>query len=204
MSCLMYLPRDRYTTQVRLRVQEILRSALDGASVDYSAMVSNSALARLKVGVQGQPGKPLPPVDAGTAAELQARVAAAVRSWDEDVLDEAERRLGAARAAQLAELVSAGIPETYKADVRAGLAVTDLARVCQLRAEGEPFALHLTINDGQEWRLRVYRSATSITLSRVLPQLQHMGMEVVDEHPYEFGGAFWVYDFHAHELKLRQ
>jgi glutamate dehydrogenase len=195
MSCLMYLPRDRYTTQVRLRVQEILRSALDGASVDYSAMVSNSALARLHVVVYGQPGKPLPPVDTATAAELQTRVAAAVRSWDEDVLEEAERRLGPARAAQLAELVSAGIPETYKADVRAGAAVTDLARVAKLRADGEPFALHLTIGEGREGRLRVYRSASSITLSRVLPQLQHMGVEVVDEHPYEFGGAFWVYDF---------
>jgi glutamate dehydrogenase len=201
MSCLMYLPRDRYTTQVRLRVQEILRSALDGASVDYSAMVGNSALARLHVVVHAEPGpggqsiKPLAPVDASTAAELQARVAAAVRSWDEDVLEEAQRRLGASAAAQLAELVSAGIPETYKADVRAGAAVTDLARVCQLRTDGEPFALNLTIGDGREWRLRVYRLASAITLSRVLPQLQHMGLEVVDEHPYEFGGAFWVYDF---------
>src|SRR5260370_32324498 len=141
MSCLMYLPRDRYTTQVRLRVQEILRSALDGASVDYSAMVSNSALARLHVVVQGQPGKPLPPVDAATAAELQARVASAVRSWDEDVLDEAERRLGAARAVQLAELVSAGIPETYKADVRAGLAGTGLAPGRPPRARRGPLAL---------------------------------------------------------------
>jgi glutamate dehydrogenase len=195
MSCLMYLPRDRYTTQVRLRVQEILRSALDGVSVDYSAMVSNSALARLHIVVHGQPGHPLPSADATTAAQLQARVAAAVRSWDEDVLEEAERRLGPVRAAELAELVSAGIPETYKADVRAGTAVTDLARMCQLLTDGEPFAVHLTINGGREWRLRVYRSASSITLSRVLPQIQHMGLEVVDEHPYEFGGAFWVYDF---------
>ena len=34
MSCLVYLPRDRYTTAVRLRAQEILREALGGASVE--------------------------------------------------------------------------------------------------------------------------------------------------------------------------
>src|SRR5579875_3791640 len=47
MSCLIYLPRDRYTTEVRLRAQEILMQALHGASMDYSAMVGDSALARL-------------------------------------------------------------------------------------------------------------------------------------------------------------
>src|SRR5207237_6071352 len=36
MSCLVYLPRDRYTTNVRLRAQGILREALHGVSVDYS------------------------------------------------------------------------------------------------------------------------------------------------------------------------
>ena len=55
-SCLVYLPRDRYTTQVRLRAQEILRSAFGGVSVDYSAMVGNSALARLHVVVHAAPG----------------------------------------------------------------------------------------------------------------------------------------------------
>src|SRR5262249_9426261 len=63
------------------------------------------------------------------------------------------------------------------------------------RTDGAPFALHLSIGEGHEGRLRVYRSASAITLSQVLPELQHMGLEVMDEHPYEFGGAFWIYDF---------
>ena len=46
----------------------------------------------------------------------------------------------------------------------------------------------------------VYRSGTPITLSDVLPQLQHMGLEVVDEHPSSSPGAsdagsFWIYEF---------
>src|SRR5260370_3444761 len=37
-SCLIYLSRDRYNTKVRVAVQEILRAALGGAQVDYSAV----------------------------------------------------------------------------------------------------------------------------------------------------------------------
>ena len=50
------------------------------------------------------------------------------------------------------------------------------------------------------WRLTIYRTQAPLTLTDVLPRLQHMGVDVVDEHPYEFaanGGKspFWIYDF---------
>jgi len=194
MSCLVYLPRDRYTTAVRLRAQEILRSALGGAAVDYSAMIGNSALARLHVVVHAEPGHPLAPVD---QAELQARIAAAVRSWDEDLAAEAERQLGPEHAAAALRTCTGAIPQTYKADTSAEAAVEDLAVVLRLREESAPFAIKLTIGTNEPWRLRLIRLAP-ITLSDVLPQLQHMGLEVLDEHPYEFGGIagpFWIYDF---------
>jgi glutamate dehydrogenase len=205
MSCLVYLPRDRYTTEVRLRCQEILCRAFNGVSIDYSAMVGNSALARLHVVVHVEPGRPLPQVD---AAALQAEIAAAVRSWDEDLAAEAERRMGIERAARLLQVCAEAIPETYKSDTPPATAVADLTEMLRLRETREPFALRLDIAPDEQWRLRVFRSAAPVTLSRVLPQLQHMGLEVVDEHPYEFGGSiscgpeeghlakpFWIYDF---------
>src|SRR5262249_59574025 len=93
MSCMVYLPRDRYTTAVRLRIQEILRRALHGVAVEYNATVGESALARLHVVVRAQPGTSLPDVD---AAALEAAVAAAARSWDEDLAAEAARAPGGA------------------------------------------------------------------------------------------------------------
>ena len=192
-SCLVYLPRDRYTTQVRLRAQEILRSAFGGGSVDYSAMVGNSALARLHVVVHAMPGCPLAKVD---QAALQARIAAAVRSWDDDLAAEAQRQLGQERAGIVLQTCANSIPQTYKADTVPADAVADLAVVQRLREESAPFALRLSMVPNECWRLRVFR-LSPITLSDVLPQLQHMGLEVLDEHPYEFGGdnPFWIYDF---------
>ena len=196
MSCLVYLPRDRYTTKVRLRAQGILRAALHGVSVDYSATVGDSALARLYVVVRGEPGRPVPQVD---AVALERKLAAAVRSWDEDLAAEAIRVLGEDRAGEVLELGGARIPETYKADVSAADAVDDLSTMLALRESGREFAVRL-VEHPERWTLVVYRSGTPITLSDVLPQLQHMGVEVVDEHPYTFkgssaAGSFWIYEF---------
>ena len=133
MSCLVYLPRERYTTKVRLRAQGILKAALRGVSVDYSAQVGDSALARLHVVIRGERGRPVPQVD---AAALERRLAAAVRSWDEDLVAEATRVLGEERARSLLGLFSAAIPETYKADVTATYAVEDLTTMFELRESG--------------------------------------------------------------------
>ncbi len=142
-SCLVYLPRDRYTTQVRLRAQEILRSAFGGVSVDYSAMVGNSALARLHIVVHAEPGHQLGQVD---QAGLQARIAAAVRSWDEDLAEEAERQLGPEMAIEALGTCAGGIPETYKAATAPAAAVADLAVVRRLRDEPAGFAIRLSLS----------------------------------------------------------
>ena len=196
MSCLLYLPRERYTTKVRLRAQDILKTELHGVSEDYSAMVGYSALARLYVVVRCERGRPVPQVD---AAALERKLAAAVRSWDEDLYAEATRVLGEERARTLLDRFGASIPETYKADVSAADAVDDLSTMLGLRESGAEFAVRL-VEHPERWTLVVYRSGTLITLSEVLPQLQHMGLEVVDEHPYEFtgnsgAGSFWIYEF---------
>src|SRR5580698_6717521 len=216
MSCLLYLARDRYTTQVRLRTQEILRKALDGASTDYSVMVGETPLARLHIVVRAGRGQLLPDVD---SAKLEAEVAAAIRSWDDDFAEEAVCQLGEERGqAVLAVCGGEAIPPTYKTDVPASVAVDDLEKVLKLRESGESVAFdlwesesyvggvpiedspageHDPGDDHRVWRLSIYRTGSPITLTDVLPRLQHMGVDVVDEHPYEFEAAepFWIYDF---------
>ena len=132
-----------------------------------------------------------------SARPVRQKNAAAVRTWDEDLAAEADRKLGVDRATSLLLTCCIGIPETYKADVTPAAAVDDLSEVLELLEVAEPFALRLYISPHGRWRLRIFRLAP-VTLSDVLPQLQHMGLEVVDEHPYEFRGAtgpFWIYDF---------
>ena len=186
MSCLVYLPRDRYTTMVRLRATEVLRAALGGKTVDYSVMIGDAALARLHIVVRGERGIPLPEVKADA---LERALAAAARSWDEDLADEAEAQLGAEEAERLTRIAGRMIPEGYKADVPAAAAVADLMRVVRLTQSGDAFSVQLYEPPGAgpgEERLKVYRVGSPIVLSDVLPQFQHMGVEVVDERPYEF------------------
>ncbi|MDX1444532.1 MAG: NAD-glutamate dehydrogenase, partial [Gammaproteobacteria bacterium] len=46
-SCLIYVPRDRYNTQVREKIMLLLKDRLNGHHVDSSAQISESVLARV-------------------------------------------------------------------------------------------------------------------------------------------------------------
>ncbi|WP_432495207.1 NAD-glutamate dehydrogenase [Kineococcus gypseus] len=201
MSCLVFMPRDRYTTRVGARVEELLREAFDGGSVEHTLQVSESVLARLHVVVRARPGEELPDVD---VAALEARVARAARSWDDDLLDAARGQLGAEGAA-LVRRWAAGVPGSYRAAVAAERAVRDLQRAEELleRPEGRDGApepvLDLREDPGEPrtWRLTSYRGAP-VTLSAVLPYLADLGVEVLDERPHvlrrEDGKRVWVDD----------
>src|SRR6185369_913207 len=80
-SCLVYLPRDRFTTANRLKIQEILLRELNGIGVDYTTRVSESHLARVHFIVRTDPGNPPGEVDVDALTE---RLAEATRLWDDD------------------------------------------------------------------------------------------------------------------------
>jgi glutamate dehydrogenase len=210
-SALVYMPRDRYTTQVRLRAQEVLSQAFGSDQIEYSVLLGESPVARLYVVIRAERGSQLPDVD---SAELERAIATAVRSWDDDLVDAAAAALGPRRARELVTQFGAHIPETYKTDVPASAAVDDFVKIHELREAGTDIAFDLWESEDyiggvpivageaapagkRVWRLTIYRTSGPITLTDVLPRLQHMGVDVVDEHPYEFPGArpFWIYDF---------
>ncbi|MGY1707772.1 NAD-glutamate dehydrogenase [Geodermatophilus sp. SYSU D00697] len=199
-SAIVFLPRDRYTTEVRLAVQQLLLERLGGTSIEYSARVTESVLARLHFVVRppvARSGKPaLRDVD---VPALQAALAAVVRSWTDDLADALAARYGADAERRLARVADA-FPASYQEDFPASVAVEDLERLDAL-AEGE-IGLVLRRPAGAsatEPRLAVYRVGERLLLSDVLPMLQHMGVDVIDERPYEVDriGAplAWIYDF---------
>jgi glutamate dehydrogenase len=198
-SCLVYLPRDRYTTTVRLQMSEILREAFDAASVDYTAHVSESVLARLHFVVRVPPGRVIGAVDHD---ELENKLVEAARSWDEDLGEALRTELGEEDASRLQRAWGHGFPEAYKEDYSARVAVADLRRIEELD-ESDPEAIGMSLYEpvgaGRPMRrFKLYRRAP-VTLTQVLPYLSNLGVEVVDEWPHQLrrsdGASVYIYDF---------
>ncbi|MFJ3673441.1 NAD-glutamate dehydrogenase [Streptomyces sp. NPDC090106] len=200
-SALVYLPRDRYTTGVRLRIIDILKEELGGNSVDFTAWNTESILSRLHFVVRVPQGTELPELSDSDKERIEARLVEAARSWADGFAEALTGELGEERAAELLRRYGGAFPEGYKADHTSRSAVADLCHLEQL-SEENTFALSLYEPVGsapEERRFKIYRKGEAVSLSAVLPVLSRLGVEVTDERPYELRCSdrttAWIYDF---------
>ncbi len=201
LSFLVYLPRDRYNTDVRQRIQRLLLSATDGGTIDFTAQIGESMLARLHFVVRVSADRELPDID---VAALEQRLSAATRSWTDELSDALAESAGEENAAKLFYRYRDGFPEGYKEDFDARTAVADVRRLEELPAS-DGLGMNLYRPDGapeHDRRFKIYRTGSPISLTQVLPLLSRMGVEVVDERPYDIirqGGddtpPAYIYDF---------
>ncbi|MFF7811315.1 NAD-glutamate dehydrogenase [Streptomyces sp. NPDC007945] len=201
-SALVYLPRDRYTTRVRLRIIEILKEELNGASVDFTAWNTESILSRLHFVIRVEPGTVLTALTDADVDRIEARLVEAARSWADGFGEALNAEFGEERAAELLRRYGNAFSEGYKADHSPRAAVADLVRMEALISGGKDFALSLyePVAAGPgERRFKIYKTGEQVSLSAVLPVLNRLGVEVTDERPYELRCAdrthAWIYDF---------
>ncbi|MET9884773.1 NAD-glutamate dehydrogenase [Streptomyces sp. NPDC006430] len=201
-SALVYLPRDRYTTGVRLRLISILQEELDGTSVDFTAWNTESILARIHFVVRVPQGTELPVLTDADVERIEGRLVEAARSWSDGFGEALVAELGEERAAELLRKYGTSFSEGYKADHSPRAAVADLCHLERLSASDREFALSLYEPVGAgpgERRFKIYRTGEQVSLSAVLPVLQRLGVEVTDERPYELRRTdrtnAWIYDF---------
>ncbi|MEU0496085.1 NAD-glutamate dehydrogenase [Mycobacterium sp. NPDC006124] len=196
-SCLVYLPRDRYTTVVRLEMQDILVRELGGESLEYTARVSESPWAVVHFTVRLPDGSKPEDVDVSLDAEtrIQNLLTEAARTWG-------DRLMGAvptgaiSRAA--AEHYSSAFPEVYRQAFTPHDAIGDIAIIEELHDD----SVKLVFADGGEGQpanLTWYLAGRSASLSVLLPMLQCMGVVVLEERPFYVnrpdGMPVWIYQF---------
>ncbi|NNM46303.1 NAD-glutamate dehydrogenase [Knoellia koreensis] len=196
-SCLVYIPRDRYNTSVRLKMESILRQAFPGATVDYTTRVSESVLARLHFVVRVPAGESIPSVDESV---LERQLVDATRTWDEDLSEAGRSEHGEEAAARLTGLYGRAFPEAFKEDFSPRVGIADIRHMEGL-ADADATGLNMYQEPGApatERRFKLYRRQP-LSLTAILPMFTHMGVEVVDERPYEIqrgdGVTMYVYDF---------
>ncbi len=197
-SCLVYVPRDRYTTDLRLRIQDILARAYDGTVTAFYTHMTDAALGRLQVVVATKPGA-IPDVD---LEDIERRLVEAGRSWPDQLRDALVEGKGEGQGiAMLARFVDA-FPAGYKERFGAPLAVADIDKIEEaLGAAGVAMNLYRSVESAaNELRLKLYSVGTQLPLSDVLPMLEHMGFKVISESPYMIRprgseSAVWIHDF---------
>ena len=196
-SCLVFVPRDRFNTENRRRIEAILRDVTGAQSLDYTTRVSESVLVRLHYMAYTEPGR-RPSLDTRT---VELMMVAATRSWTDDLEQALIEDLGEERGTDLFRRYGEAFPTAYRADWVARSALADIRHIDELPDQGGlEISLYRPLEAGPGMlRAKLYRSGRPVALSDVLPLFENMGVQVADERPYPVrprdSEGVWIYDF---------
>src|ERR1700733_4992831 len=196
-SCLVFVPREKYNTQVRQRIELVIRDAFSAFSMESQVQIAESNLARIHIVARTAPSE-TPAVDADS---LERRVAAAVRSWLDSFKSSLLARFDEAYALYLFDKYAPAFPAAYTEDFSADNAALDVSFLEAM--DKEPTRLHLDIyrpdtKRKEKFFLKIFRGQDAIPISDLLPMLENMGLKVIAERPYELefsaGRRAWIQD----------
>lgn len=198
-SCLVYIPRERFDSRLRTKFRLILEEELNGICSNIYSTVDDSPLVRASFVLEWNGDTP----SRFDARAIEARLQEAGRTWTErlhEVL--AERTNDDDKAAQLATTYGNAFPASYQENYQARQTVHDISKIEAVRSSG---LIELDLykpynNDGNELSLKLYSPGMPVVLSDILPILENMGLRVVAEYPYEVnpqdgGKPLWIQDF---------
>jgi glutamate dehydrogenase len=203
-SCLIYVPRDRYSTEVRQRIEQIVLEGFDGKNVETQVQISDSNHARVHVVVRTDPNDRRK-VD---LEAIELRIAQAATTWNDRLRAVLVARQDEASALALAQRYRHAFPMAYEEDVEPADALGDLADLEALHADRHAMLLNLyqpVHQKSERIHFKITKLGEPVPISDLLPMLENFGLRVISERPYELvwpeGGAAWIQDF---ELEHRE
>ncbi len=195
-SCLVFVPRDRFNTELRLNIRGILESAFDGQVTAFYTQLSDLPLAQVHFVVKTTAGR-IPRYD---PRQIEEQLASAARTWQDRLQQVLIDKRPEAQARELARRYGDAFSVAYRDNFPPESALADIDTIEEVLS-GRPLGLSLyrkLTDKAHEARFKIYHLGRALPLSEVLPKLESMGLRVISEVPYEVQP--WLEDDEAPQL----
>lgn len=196
-SCLVYVPKDRWNTELRLAMEKILKESFNSQEVNFSTWFSESVLARIHFIIRTNPHDETQ----WDFKEIEQKLIDIGRTWTDDFQHYLFDTFGEEKANRLYARYKGAFPVEYTANFPPRTAVADIKHVETL-SNSDPLVMNFykPLDEPEEnFRLKIYQHDTTIALSEVLPILERLGMKAISERPYvlkfEDNKQTWINDF---------
>lgn len=196
-NCLLFVPRDQYSTHLRLRFEDILMTTFNGVSVEYNVSITDDPLAQIFIVVRTANGQ----IPSYNKEKLESQLRDACRGWHGHLRDELIAAFGENRGLQLAQRYANAFPDAYRDNVSPGDALVDIAFIEEVSQNGK-MALHAYQPSGgknSQVNVKWFNPNTELSLSTIQPFMWDTGLSIDAQYgPYKIspkGSApVWVHD----------
>ncbi|HMB73670.1 MAG TPA: NAD-glutamate dehydrogenase domain-containing protein, partial [Gammaproteobacteria bacterium] len=201
LSCLVLVPRSRFSTQTRDRVQRILVAKFEAADCEFSVQLSASRLARVNFVLRVDPNRWTD--DGIDVQRLESELNEATRAWSDRLQDAIRDSFGEEHGPVLARRYVEAFKQDFQEHYTCEVAAVDIEKVERL-GESNPVSISmyrpLELAEPHV-KLRLYERGNPTSLSTTLETLENMGLTVSEARPSRLdpkdSPPMWIHDFSA-------
>ncbi|MDO8954776.1 MAG: NAD-glutamate dehydrogenase [Gammaproteobacteria bacterium] len=197
-SCMVYVPRDLFNTELRVKMQNILMREFDGNESTFSPNFLESVLCRIDYIIRVDPSRP---IEAYDIKSIESKLVEATRSWRDDLKDTLIESMGEHKGSLLYNKYARAFPAGYRETFLARSAVTDIELIENVLTTGQlGMCFYRMLEEPENCiRFKLFQRDTGLALTDVLPILENLGLRVMEEQPYQIklsdGNSVWISDF---------
>ena len=195
-SALVFVPRDRYDSDVREKIGNYLKQIFDGRLSAYYPAFLEGGMVRVHF-IIGRSGEKTPDVD---VSEIEAGIRSIVRTWEDALRQTTIEQEVTPELIQLA----AHLPASYRSASTPEIALHDAGFIAGIKA-ANPIAIDFHHRDGDEAvaaALKIYHHGEPVALSKRVPLLENMGFQVISERTFEIEGNNGGEPVFIHDMEL--
>lgn len=196
-SCLVYVPRDIYNTNVRVRIQEFLKERLHAEEVDFNTYLSESILVRIHFILR------VPQIHEVSykLSELEQELIALTKPWEDYFLEALLSRYKEQQAAEYFNWYASSFSPSYIESYGAQTAADDVGyieRVINTNDLSLKLATHRS-DAGAELSFKIFSHKQQLFLSDVDPILENLGLNIISEKTFRLQPnttePVWLHEF---------
>lgn len=196
-SCLVYVPRDNFNSQLINRVRDVLMETFHGTEANYSTYFYTPILTRIHYNIR-IPSKHTLNFDINA---LHMRLEEVTKSWQDGFQEYALEHFGEERGNIIVARYSNAFTAGYREVFSPMYAIGDIEHIESLPSiDVLGVSLYRSLSaTSQEIKFKLYRHGQTVPLSDALPILENMGLRVIEEQPYQLifkdSTQLWINDF---------
>ncbi|WP_020409464.1 NAD-glutamate dehydrogenase [Hahella ganghwensis] len=196
-SALVFVPRDMYSTELRIKISDILVEATHAEDVEFTTFFSESVLARTQFNLKVPWGekRSLKP------KELENKIVAAAQSWQDGLMESLSEAHGEELANSYINQYAHAFNASYRETFSPRRAVIDIDHIASLNDDA-PLAMsfYRAIEEEESiLHFKLFHAHEQVPLSDVFPLFENLGLRVLGEHPFETLSrdkkTVWIHDF---------
>ena len=194
-SALLFVPREVYSTDLRIRMEKILCERLQAVDSEFTTYFSESVLARVHF-IFKLRGRVEYDLDTITAELIQA-----ASSWKDEVQASLLESYGEVKGNQLVSLYAQGFSAGYKEAFTPDAAVVDVEHFEKINNDCPLSMGFYQSLDDEPGRIhfKLYHFVEPLPLADQIPIVENLGLRVLGESPYVIrrsdGQTIWIHDF---------